>query len=67
MGLTGPRELAGLPEFEEMFEAGEQADQAGDNAGLQRRDHAGLGGKLRGLGTHVVQEAGERLGWGWIF
>jgi len=60
-------ELAGLPEVEEMFEAGEQADEAGDDAGLQRRDHAGLGGESGGLGAHVGQEASERLGWGCDF
>ena len=46
------RKLAGLPEVDEMLQAQEQPGQAGQNEGVQRRDHPGLGGMMVGLGTH---------------
>ena len=55
-GLRG-RELAGLPEHEDLFEPGEQARQAGHDEGM----HGGRNPGALLLGLRGVAQAGELL------
>jgi len=48
-------ELAGLPEGDEVFEAGEEADEAGVDEGVQHGEHA----VIRGIGAEVGDDGGE--------
>ena len=57
-------ELAGLPEGDEVFEAGEQAGEGGEDEGVQRRDHARLGGAVFGCGVQVGGDTGDLDGQG---
>ena len=59
--------MAGLPEGEEVVEAGEQAGEGGEDEGVQCRDHPGLGRVVVGLGAEFGMDAGDVLGqegWG---
>ncbi|MCC6717815.1 MAG: hypothetical protein IT555_08025 [Acetobacteraceae bacterium] len=56
--------MAGLPEGEDVFEAGEQAGEAGQDQDVQRRDHPGADGVVVGLSVHAGTDAGDLLGQG---
>ena len=56
----GVGELAGLPEQDELFQAGEQAREAGRDEGVQGRGQPGL--RLVGLGGGA--QTGELVGQG---
>ena len=58
--------LAGLPERQHIVEAREQADQAGEDRGVQHRQRAGPGGQNGGFRAHVGQQAGKRRGRGGV-
>ena len=57
-------QLAGPPEGEHLFQAGEQARQGGEDEGVQRRNHPGAGGLVIGLGAQAGGDAGDVLGQG---
>ena len=59
----GGGEVAGLPELEEVFEAGEQAGQDGVDQGEQGGGHDSPTFPRRGIGAHLGAEAG---GPGWF-
>ncbi len=52
-------ELAGLPEFEEVAETGEQAGEGGEDECVQRGHDPGLGDVVAGLGFDFRQEVGD--------
>jgi len=56
--------LAGLPEFDHVLEAAEQADEAGLDQGLNRRDHPGPGGMGGGFRAQIDQHGGDGAGQG---
>ena len=45
------RQQSGLPELDEVFQAGDEAGQGGQNQGVQGRDHPGLSRLMAGFGT----------------
>jgi hypothetical protein len=60
-GKHGRGELAGLPELDEVFQAGEQAAEAGHDQGLHRRGQPAPGAiRLRGVtqGGDLVRQGG---------
>ena len=57
-------ELAGLPGFDQGDEAGEQAEQSGEEQGVQRRHRPGAGSVGGGLRLQLCGESGELLGQG---
>ena len=59
------RELAGLPELDQLLQAGEQAREGSQNEGVQDRHQPGRGGVVVGLRPHVGGNAGDVLGQGW--
>ena len=58
----GGRELAGLPEADEAFEAGPNAQEAGADQGMQRGANAWCGGG--GVGAQIGRDDGEVVGQG---
>lgn len=50
-GGAGGRQQPGLPELDEVFQAGHEAGQSGQNQGVQCSDHPGLCGAMAGFGT----------------
>ena len=58
----GGRELAGLPEADEAFEAGQNAQEAGADQGMQRGANAWCGGG--GVGAQIGRDDGEVVGQG---
>ncbi len=59
-------EEAGAPEGDHAVQAGDDADEEGENQGVQRRDQAGFGGQTVGLRAQLGQEAGDaRVQGGW--
>ncbi len=61
-GLRGERELAGLPEDEDGFQAGEQAGEGGENQGVQGRHQSSLVCVMVGLGADRGGDGGDLLG-----
>ena len=59
----GRRELAGLPELDEVFEAGEDAREDGGDHGVQGGGQHSPGSPRRGCGAHLGAEIGEP---GWV-
>ena len=59
----GGGELAGLPELEEVFEAGEEAGQDGGDQCVQGGGRVSPTSPRRGVGAHLGAEAG---GPGWF-
>lgn len=57
-GLARGRELAGLPEQEEVFEAGEDAREQGGEYGVQGNGQHSPGSPRRGGGAHLGAEVG---------
>ncbi len=63
-GGSGLGKLAGLPEFDEVFEAAEDADEEGQNQGVQSRDQPRLGCGEGGFGAEVGAQGGDVHGQG---
>jgi hypothetical protein len=58
------RELAGLPQRDQILQPADQADQRGEDEGVQRRHQPGLGGGRFGRGAQVRREGGDVPGQG---
>jgi len=61
----GRGQLAGAPEVEQVAEAGQQAGEAGENEGVQRRDRPGPLGEVGGLAVGFRAQGGQEAGGAW--
>lgn len=57
----GDGKLAGLPEGNDLLQAGDQAGEARQDQRVQRRDDPGLGSPVAGIRAQFRHEVGEGL------